>query len=100
MRYKAPTTEDLARLKERLGYTGSQMAELFGVSDDKQFRKYTGGKEPRKVSAQMLFFAMARLVLKPKEIEVVINRMRQEGATIDLHASPDSETDGEPPQSP
>ena len=83
MRYKAPTTEDLARLKERLGYTGNQMAELFGVSDDKQFRKYTGGKEPRKVSAQMLFFAMAKLVLKQRDIEAVFDEMRKVGATVD-----------------
>lgn len=97
MRYKAPTTKDLGRLKDRLGYTGSQMAELFGVSDDKQFRKYTGGKEPRKVSVQMFFFAMAKLVLKPKDIEAVIKRMRQEGATIDLLASPEPEEEpGEP----
>ena len=94
MRYKAPTTEDLARLKARLGYTGSQMAELFGVSDDKQFRKYTGGKEPRTVSAQMFFFAMARLVLKPKDIEAVIDRMRQEGAMIDLDASSECPSEG------
>jgi Pyruvate/2-oxoacid:ferredoxin oxidoreductase gamma subunit len=71
------------------------MADLFGVSDDKQFRKYTGGKEPRKMSAQMFFFAMARLVLKQKDIEAVIERMRQEGATIDLQASSDPLEDGE-----
>lgn len=90
MRYEAPTPEDLARLKARLGYTGSQMAELFGVSDDKQFRKYTGGKEPRKISAQMLFFAMAKLVLKQRDIEAVIDEMRKVGATVDA-----SETAGE-----
>lgn len=94
MRYKAPTTEDLARLKERLGYTGSQMAELFGVSDDKQFRKYTGGKEPRTVSAQMFFFAMARLVLKQKDIDAVLASMREAGAVIDLGSTGDSSHPG------
>jgi predicted transcriptional regulator len=93
MRYEAPTPEDLAQLKARLGYTGSQMAELFGVSDDKQFRKYTGGKEPRKVSVQMLFFAMAKLVLKQRDIEAVIDEMRKVGATVDT-----SETAGEDQQ--
>jgi len=93
MRYDPPSTEDLARLKERLGYTGSQMAELFGVSDDKQFRKYTGGKEPRKVSAQMLFFAMARLALKQKDIESVVEKMREAGAVVDLSASSNSPED-------
>jgi hypothetical protein len=84
MHYLPPSTEDLARLKADLGYTGSQMAELFGVSSDKQWRKYTGGQEPREVSPHMLFFAMARLVLKQKDIESVLNRMRQVGAKVDL----------------
>jgi hypothetical protein len=97
MRYKAPSTEDLARLKEQLGYTGSRMAALFGVSDDNQFRKYTGGKEPRKVNAQMLFFAMARLVLKQKDIETVLEKMREVGADIDLDAPSTSRAStGEP----
>jgi hypothetical protein len=69
------------------------MAELFGVSDDKQFRKYTGGKEPRKVSAQMLFFAMARLALKQKDIESVVEKMREAGAVVDLSASSNSPED-------
>jgi catechol 2,3-dioxygenase-like lactoylglutathione lyase family enzyme len=95
MHYVPPTTEDLAKLKAKLGYTGSQMAELFGVSSDKQWRKYTGGQQPREVSPHMLFFAMARLALKQKDVEAVLAEMRQAGATIDLQpGSPDH--DGEP----
>lgn len=90
MQYKHPSVESLAALKKRLGYTGTQMADLFGVSSDKQWRKYTGGKEPREVSPHMLFFAMARLVLKQKEIETVLDAMREAGATIDLSAPSDS----------
>lgn len=86
MRYAPPSTESLARLKETLGYKGSQMADLFGVSSDKQWRKYTGGAQPREVSAHMLFFAMARLVLKQKDIEAVLEKMREAGAEIDLDA--------------
>jgi hypothetical protein len=95
MQYKQPSVEAIAALKERLGYTGSQMADLFGVSSDKQFRKYTGGKKPRELSPHMLFFAMARLVLKQKEVETVLDAMREAGATIDLTASDSPEQAGE-----
>lgn len=95
MRYKAPSTEALGRLKARLGYTGSQMAVLFGVSDDKQFRKYTGGKRPRPVSLHMLFFAMAHQVLKQKDIEAVYDAMRESGAVVDPAGAPDPEPDGD-----
>lgn len=97
MRYAPPSTESLARLKNALGYKGTQMADLFGLSSDKQWRKYTGGAKPREVSPQMLFFAMARLVLKQKDIEEVLEKMRAAGADIDLNAPSDSpEHDGEP----
>jgi len=72
------------------------MAELFGVSSDKQWRKYTGGQQPREVSPHMLFFAMARLVLKQKDLNLVIEAMRDAGADIDLTASPETPgSDGE-----
>jgi hypothetical protein len=84
MKYTPPSTSDLNRLKADLGLTGKQMAELFGLSGDQQWRKYTGGAEPRQMSAQMLFFAMARLEFDPKTIERVLARMRAAGASVDL----------------
>ncbi|MNT92660.1 hypothetical protein D3C72_2339800 [compost metagenome] len=60
------------------------MAELFGVADGRQWRKYSGGD--REMSMQMLFFALARLELDAKTLERVLNRMREIGATIDLDA--------------
>lgn len=84
MQYTPPTTEDLARLKAALGFTGKQMAELFGVSADFQWRKYTGGHSPREMSMHMLFFAMARMELQPAVLERVLERMRAVGASVDL----------------
>ena len=82
MLYSPPSPESLAELKAELGLSSAQMAHLFGVSDGRQFRKYTGGD--REMSAQILFFAMARLELSPEEFERVLNRMRALGATIEL----------------
>ncbi|SQH39536.1 Uncharacterised protein [Salmonella enterica] len=44
--YTPPTPEDLNQLKDKLGYTGAQMADLAGVASNSQWRKYTGGESP------------------------------------------------------
>lgn len=51
-----PTPEDLNQLKEQLGYTGTQMADLAGVASNSQWRKYTGGESPRAISPHILFY--------------------------------------------
>lgn len=84
MRYTPPTTRDLAGLKDRLGKTGEQMADLFGVAGSHQWRKYTGGQSPREIAPQMLFFAAARLVLTDDEVARVLEKMRDIGAEIEL----------------
>lgn len=99
MLYKALTTDDLVRLQKGLGYTGAQMAKFLGVSSDKQYRKYTGGKKPRVVSMHMLFWAMAHRVLKQKDIETVYDAMREAGAVLDPNAEAAPEQDGEQEQS-
>lgn len=83
MFYKPPTIDDLRTLKEELGFTGEQMAELCGLAGGQQWRKYTGGQEPREISPQMLFFAAARLELDAEALERVANRMRAIGAELD-----------------
>ncbi|SCU74132.1 conserved hypothetical protein [Cupriavidus necator] len=82
MLYSPPSPESLAKLKAELGLSSAQMAQLFGVSDGRQWRKYTGGE--REMSAQILFFALAQLELDKKTIERVLTRMRKLGAVIEL----------------
>lgn len=84
MHYKPPTTRDLADLKAKMQSTGDQMAALFGLAGSHQWRKYTGGQKPRELSAHMAFFAAARLALTDKEIERVLEQMREIGAEISL----------------
>lgn len=80
--YIPPTTEALRELKEELGYTGKQMADLFGLGGDHQWRKYTGGGDPREMSEQMLFFGAAALVLDAKTLKRVRDRMTLIGARV------------------
>jgi hypothetical protein len=82
MDYAPPTPADLRRLKESLDATGDQMAELFGLAGNNQWRKYTGGEAPREMGLQMLFFGAARLELTDEEVERVLARMRAIGADV------------------
>jgi urease accessory protein UreE len=93
IKYSHPSTKDLAELKAQLGWTGKQMADLAWLAGDQHWRKYTNPKNPRPMSAQMLFTMMAQLELDEKTIARILERMRQHGAVIDL------DTAGEPPQS-
>lgn len=97
--YQAPTTDDLQRLKDSLGYTGKQMADLASLSSDVQWRKYTGGAQPREVNLHMLFLMAARLTLAPQELRSVADKMRELGAQVDaeeLLRLPTSYIKGEP----
>lgn len=88
MHYTAPTTDDLLRFKTALGLSSAQMADLFGLGGANQWRKYTGGADPREMGAPMLFYAAARLVLEPEQIERVLARMRDAGANVSLDPPP------------
>lgn len=82
--YVPPSPAALSKLKADLNKSSAEMAELSGSMESRTWRKYTGGE--RAISAQTLFFLMARLELTPKEIERVLGRMRKVGASIDLSA--------------
>jgi hypothetical protein len=86
MLYHPPSPENLARLKEELGFSSAQMAKLFGLSGGRHWRKYTGGEQPQPISPLPLFFAMAQLELDETTIERILQRMRRAGAIIDLHS--------------
>ncbi|EIP3952763.1 helix-turn-helix transcriptional regulator [Salmonella enterica] len=79
--YTPPAPEDLNRLKDYLGYTGTQMADLAGVASNSQWRKYTGGENPRAMSPHILFFIAAQLALSEDELQRVIKKMHEIGAS-------------------
>ena len=74
--YTPPTTDVLNRLKDELGYTGNQMADLAGVVSNSQWGKYTGGESPRAMSPHILFYLAALLALIPEKLERVIKKMQ------------------------
>ena len=82
IQYTAPSPDDLNALKAEIGFSGEQMAELASVAGGQQWRKYTGGAEPRALNMHILFFMAARLVLSPEELERVAEKMRAVGADV------------------
>lgn len=80
--YTPPSTRDLADLKHELNMTGKQMADLFWLAGDHQWRKYTGGQAPRELSPHMAFVAAAKLSLTEDEIARVLARMAEFGAHV------------------
>ncbi|MFM0495579.1 MULTISPECIES: XRE family transcriptional regulator [Paraburkholderia] len=90
IRYRPPSTKDLADLKHHLNLTGKQMADLFWLAGDHQWRKYTGGQTPRELSPHMAFVAGAKLSLTEEEFARVLAKMAEFGAHV-AEAS-----DGEP----
>jgi hypothetical protein len=78
--YKHPPAQDLADLKNELGLTGKQMADLCWLAGDQHWRKYTNPRDPRPMSAHMLFTVMAQLELDEATLERIFERMRRAGA--------------------
>ncbi|EAW1667244.1 helix-turn-helix transcriptional regulator [Salmonella enterica] len=78
--YSPPTAEDLQALKDKLGYSGAQMAELAGVSGNSQWRKYTGKTTQRDMSSHILFYIAAQLALTDDELLRVVRKMQEIGA--------------------
>lgn len=76
--YTPPTAE----LKQTLGLTGQQMAEFASVAGGAQWRKYTGGAQPRAVNLHMLFFMAARLTLDDAQLARVRDAMQAMGAQV------------------
>lgn len=96
MHYRPPPRQELQRLKEALGFTNSQMAELFGVSKATQFHKYLSNKDTRDMGFHVLMYGMLGLALlrgiRVLSVEQLHDLARSYGAVIDL--SPDAGEQG------
>lgn len=89
IKYRPPSTRDLAKLKHELDRTGKQMSDLFWLAGDHQWRKYTGGQTPRELSPHMAFLGAAKLSLTEEEFARVVEKMAQFGAHVE--EAPDGE---------
>lgn len=86
--YTPPTAQALARLKDDLNTTSQAMAELCGLAQGQQWRKYTGGSTPRSLGMHMHFYMAAMLTLSDDEVARVVATMRAHGAELQLANGP------------
>ncbi len=86
--YTPPAPADLARLKDALDLTSEGMAALAGLAQGGQWRKYTGGKEPRELGKLMHFYMAALLTLDDAELARVFEAMREQGAQVETVPGP------------
>ncbi|KGF62115.1 hypothetical protein [Pseudomonas lutea] len=86
--YDPPSTGDLAHLKDELNFTSAQMADLAGLAQGAQWRKYTGGVAARELSLHMHFYMAALLTLSDEELGRIVECMRAHGAEVELGPLP------------
>jgi len=58
--YLPPTPAEVRALLAALRLTGGQAADLMGLSDSRQVRKYTGGDQPRAIPFSGLYTLIHR----------------------------------------
>lgn len=82
-RYTPPSPQALRELRENLGLTQAEMAAYAALSCGQQWRKYTGGARPHKMSYWMLYHLAARAVLSPEQHAAVLAEMQAIGAGLE-----------------
>lgn len=99
MLFRPPTVVQMKQWKEKLGFSGAQMAQILGLKSARRWRDYADENEPQGIPPANLFMAAALVTLPQREIDRVLATMRDVGAAIDLDASADSPAhDGDPQQ--
>lgn len=97
MLFRSPTVAQMKQWKERLGYSGTQMARILGLKSARRWRDYADENKPQGIPPANLFMAAALVTLPQREIDRVLTTMREVGASIDLDASAESlAPDGDP----
>ncbi|WP_322069979.1 XRE family transcriptional regulator [Paraburkholderia bannensis] len=86
MLFRSPTVAQMKLWKEKLGYSGTQMARILGLKSARRWRDYADENKPQGIPPANLFMASAIVTLPPEEIERVLETMRSVGATIDMNS--------------
>jgi hypothetical protein len=91
MLFQPPSVAQMKQWKETLQLSGAQMARILGLKSARRWRDYADENKPQGIPPANLFMAAALTTLTQREINRVLDTMREVGATIDLDAEPDSQ---------
>lgn len=84
MLFRSPTVTQMKQWKEKLQFSGTQMAKILGLKSARRWRDYADENKPQGIPPANLFMAAAMVTLSQDEIDRVLNTMREVGATISL----------------
>jgi hypothetical protein len=98
MLFRPPTVAQMKLWKERLQYSGTQMARILGLKSSRRWREYADENKPQGIPPANLFMGAAMVTLPESDIELVLAKMREIGADIDLDADSDSPAPAGEPQ--
>jgi len=99
MLYRAPPVNNMKLWKDRLSFSGTQMARITGLKSSRRWREYADENKPQGMPLANLFMGAAMTVLPEAQIDLVFGEMRRIGALIDPDAVSNSPApDGEPEQ--
>lgn len=93
MLFRSPSVAQMKNWKERLNYTGTQMANILGLKTSRRWRELVDENKPQGVAPANLFMGAALVTLPQKEIDRVLDAMREIGAVIDLAGESESSQD-------
>lgn len=86
MLFRSPTVAQMKHWKERLMYSGAQMANILGLKSARRWRDYADESKPQGIPPANLFMGAAMTVLPKEQIELILKEMRRVGAEIALDA--------------
>ncbi|MFP3277596.1 MAG: hypothetical protein RXR52_42860 [Paraburkholderia sp.] len=97
MLYRPASVPQMKEWKERLRYSGTQMARVTGLKSSRRWREYVDENKPQGMPLANLFMGAAMTVLPAYYLAAVFDEMRRIGAVVDPDKSSDSlAPDGEP----
>ncbi len=91
MLFRSPTVAQMKQWKEKLQFSGTQMAKILGLKSARRWRDYADENKPQGIPPANLFMAAALVTLPEAEINRVLATMREVGATIDLEHAGEQE---------
>ena len=93
MLYRPASVPQMKGWKERLHYSGTQMARITGLKSSRRWREYVDENKPQGMPLANLFMGAAMTVLPAYYLATVFEEMRRIGAVVD----PDKSSDAQEP---
>ncbi|MFM0630788.1 XRE family transcriptional regulator [Paraburkholderia xenovorans] len=90
MLFRPPTVAQMKQWKERLNFSGTQMARILGLKSARRWREYADENKQQGIPPANLFMGAALVTLPQADIDRVLAAMREIGAAVDMDVDAES----------